>query len=302
MAHDNLKSFAAHADRSRIRFRFIGLRRSGNHGLISWVIQNTPGRNKVFYNNCRPTADPFVRFPQAQLFGSYEGTYQKKDYIRLLADQPDFLSRVNTFFISYEDVSLRALDTANVRPLSAGCDDHAPRNVYVLRDFANWAASFWPHLGRKIGSKDQNRGQPLRHMSEFMRMCEMWKDNMKLVRDPEFCEKHSITVLRYDDWISDEAYRRKALKAFSLTAKKIDIPEVSTFGGGSSFDGLSKQGDPQAMETSERWKLMIETPQFRQMMLLCLSDDEFRAVFADEYPDSATKLMDALGLPAVQTA
>jgi hypothetical protein len=77
---------------------------------------------------------------------------------------------------------------------------------------------------------------------------------------------------------------------------------VSTFGGGSSFDGLSKQGDPQAMETSERWKLMIETPQFRQMMLLCLSDDEFRAVFADEYPDSATKLMDALGLPAVQTA
>ena len=125
---------------------------------------------------------------------------------------------------------------------------------------------------------------------------------MRLVRDPAFCERTNITVLRYDNWVRDESYRRQILKQLSLTARKIDIPEVSTFGGGSSFDGLSKQQDPSAMQTDQRWKLMLEDAQFRQMMSLCLSDAEFRALYLDEYPDSAPQLIDALDLSPASVA
>jgi hypothetical protein len=294
MRYKELKQYASYADHDKITFRFLGLRRSGNHGVISWVIQNVAGTEKIFFNNCKAGHNPLIRFPQAQMSGKYAGIHQKAAYIKLLSDDESYLSQADALFCSYEDIDLKWLDHPANQPLSLGCEGSIKTNVYILRDFSNWFASFWAHLNRKKGAKNLDATQPLHFFAEITRMSEIWKQNLIRVQDSNYREKHNLKIIRYDDWATSADYRKTLLTDLELPGTTVDIPEVSTFGGGSSFDGLSKQSNPNQMKTTQRWVPMLELPQFNKVIRLLLDDPEFCKALETAFPDSYYALTDTL--------
>jgi hypothetical protein len=276
MRHSELKLFASHAVSERIAFRFLNLQGSDNSAAINWVIENTKGANKVFFRNCRNGMNPFIRFPQAQLFGEIEGVYPKKDYIELLNAQPDYLAQIDAFFLSYESVDLTVLNKVSGRRLSAGYEDRVERNVYIQRNFINWFASCWQQTVNRFGTKNLQEPQPISFIAEMLRLSKMWKANLINSHDSKFIEDHNLTILRYEDWCSNTSYRQNLSAELGFTGGKLEVDIVDDTGSASS------------------WRNMLLLPQFRTMIGICLEDDELRTLVRDEYPDGFDTVMNTI--------
>jgi len=79
-------------------------------------------------------------------------------------------------------------------------------------------------------------------------------------------EKHpqeNILLINYNRWFTDEGYRRGIADRLGYVYSDKSLERVSSFGGGSSFSGLSMNGSGRQLKVLERWKKFQNDPQFK---------------------------------------
>ena len=242
--------------------RIYGMRRSGNHALIDWIMRNAPGGNGLFLNNCRHGGDPIATCSSLSLFenGAEAGQGGKWKKIDRAGHAP-FVA------VSYED----RMPPAEPKPLFAS----AETLVIIYRSFLHWAAS----LLRKIqgndgfGPLDRNRimGRALSTYAEML----------------DRVQHDDVVPLCYDDWSTDEGYRRTALARLDLSGQDLSLGAVQRYGGGSSFQDASAATD---LKTDQRSAQMADDHEYQMLLWTASRDTDFMAKLAKLFPADAARL------------
>lgn len=241
-----------------------GMRRSGNHAVIDWIMRNTRGGG-LFLNNCKPGRDPLKT---TQAITAYRdgaeldlpGRYAK---LEAAGDAP-------TTLVSFED----RMPAPGRQPLFA-----APETcVIIYRSFLNWAAS----LLRKIQS---NPGYgPVERMRVMMNATATYGTMLDRVHDGD------IVPLQYDRWNADEIYRSDMAARLSLPGGNLDKGKLQRFGGGSSFQGQSATAE--MLTTDQRAAQMSDDEEYKMILWTVARDHQFIARLATVFPDDARRLSD----------
>ena len=213
-------------DYSEIEFvEVYGLRRSGNHAIIAWLLKNMCTKEVT---NTEPLIMPF---PDAGFISQRCGdVYHLNDvgsvwaqrnpaYLRALIDA--YISMgAKKIILSYEDY-----------PHKMGHYDFNKDQFYFLenskkivitRDLANTFASRIKRSMVKFGEPNWNKTP-----NPFF-------INQRLVTIWMFNELFKGTKIKYSDWLTSKEYRDQISKDLNVPNRDI-TSEISNAGGGSSF-------------------------------------------------------------------
>jgi hypothetical protein len=115
--------------------------------------------------------------------------------------------------------------------------------VVILRDPLNWLASYI-----KMGGLKESQIQT------YLKMCQ------NLGGD------ENRPYILFHRWFTSPEYRQKIAARLGLEASDEELCRISAIGGGSSFDGMQKQGEAQTMDVLNRWKIMRDDPYFQDVL------------------------------------
>lgn len=222
-------------------FRLIvvaGLKRSGNHVFLNWMLSQSLGPC-AFWNHVAPDQYPTER--------------HRREY-RLNA-----VNQVPTVVLSYEDRDLTAVATG---ALARFLEDHAPRIrrrdlVLVLREPKNLMASRFKKWPGEYESAD-----------EADALMTLWHAYAAAALDgapPAGWEGWQPHAVWFDALVNDASARDRLSDALDLRRGARGLDQVTNHGHGSSFDGLAGAGDPSAMQVSERWRAFSGDPAFERL-------------------------------------
>ena len=212
------------------RFALYGVRRSGNHAVMEWLLKNCSGtdarhvikHSMVFSNNSCYLND---------ITGPGVITAQ------LRIDHMFASSTFQNIIVSYEDKP-----TGYTTEFSLGY-----QKIVILRDIRNVAASRYK---KSLDQSGRASWSNLMRMDEEFFKC--WLDHAYANT------KGQILAIKFEDWVSSKNYRGETAKKLAL--KNIDsIKTVSHHGEGSSFS-VGNQDPPSPEELKDRWK-QIELPE-----------------------------------------
>lgn len=235
-------------------FFVFGLRRSGNHALIEWLSQHFGAGEVLFLNSAEPA-----------LFDGGPGWLRVDGhkYGRIVPSAPQ-----RCLIVSYENCDPAAFPFAwNARVA------HRADALLLLRDYPNNAAS--------IARSAQDR-PAFAYRFRVRDFPDLWCRYARLVLDG--CAP--LRPVLFNQWVGDAGVRAGLSAALGLPPSP-DAPSViSPIGGGSSFDGLSRDGRAATMDVLRRWPVMLDDPLFRFLMLAdetipALND----ALFGPGFPD-----------------
>ena len=232
--------------------RFVGLRRSGNHALINWILRQA-GERTLFFNDVDPDR-PF-------------------DLSRLAKTTPLPDDNVcHCLVYGYED---RLLDVIN----AIGCYPQEPTerfrvkerlDVIVLRDPFNTFASRLKHSNVPTGASTYISG---------LSVPQLW-----ITYAHEFLlHTNKMTqrkiAINYNLWCKSSDYRAQIAGLLGIRFSDKGFNDVTGFGRGSSFDALRFSDAASTMKTDARWKTVADDinyqSMFRDSLLLELADRIF---------------------------
>jgi hypothetical protein len=249
----------------------FGLKRSGNHALTHWLMEQL-GSGTVHLNDVN-TEDPFescreINIRGLRSFCTYRGLssitarWRTMEYSKNRLDVDWDAIRNHSpksgLIISYEN---RSLDTEIYTRFCNRHDEMVGKSeqrfhVVLLRDAFNLFAS--QYQASFIQSADIEEGIGI------------YKQYAELFLDPDKQIERKTICVNYNQWFQDSRYRIELGKQFGLDIDGKAYRTVPSIGGGSSFEGVSKQGNGHRMDVLQRWKR--------------LSDDSgYRKIFTDKY-------------------
>lgn len=209
------------------RFAFYGLRRSGNHAILEWLIQNMggSGERKVIKDRRLMQVNNAAYINEANTYGKESAFI--KDW-KLADSSHDYL------IVSYEDVGLNHTREATKEY----------KKIAIIRDITNLFASRQKNY---INSPSRAHRLNMR-IDEYA--VNLWKELAT-------CDKNTDTVLiKFESWVESKEYRDQISKQLGLV--NYDITDTMTnFGDGSSFSGKKK---PTAKELATRIN-QVELPE-----------------------------------------
>lgn len=243
--------------------RVYGMRRSGNHALIDWMLRNAPGGNGLFLNNCRPGRNPLQTTRGISVYAQGGEVSVDGLVAKLAAAGPAPFT-----VVSYED----SMPDAGQKPLY----DAPETCVVIFRSFLHWSAS----LLRKIqGNPGYGSLERSRVMMNALRTYQTMLDR---VHDSD------VVPLLYDEWMSSEAYRATALDRIGLPGCDLSRGAVQRYGGGSSFQG--KPVDVAKLATDKRSAQMADDLEYQLLLWTAARDLGFMERLASVFPGDAERL------------
>jgi hypothetical protein len=202
---------------------FLGLRRSGNHSVINWLLDHADSSH-VFYNNVWPQ-NPFLRSPDSHRGDGTNG-------------------HVNLSVCSFEDRPLCLIGSSQCYPYrSLPGAPAVKRRMYVvlMRDPFNLFAS------QLKSSMDRPR------YASGLSMAQLYLSYIsEHVGSTNVLDGEKLFIL-YNRWRSDKSYRESIAGRLGLTISERALDKVPKYGGGSSFEGRWADGNGSQMRTHERW-------------------------------------------------
>lgn len=258
--------------------RVFGMRRSGNHAIIDWLLRNAPGPGTVFLNNCGFSRDPFRTCKSVAVNGRRvprEGRFANTT--RSAGDGAMVL-------LSYEDAVPAAATGA--KPASKGVPDTAfDAQVLIYRGFCNWAAS----LLRKLqGHPDYTA---LARMRIMLKSVETYRDALARL------SHGGLVGISYDRWQSSDAYRSDRLATLGLPQRDNSLGPVQSYGRGSSFQPDAASADD--LNTAHRAAEMADDPEFQLVMALAARDPMLIDLVGTEFASDAAYLADLSRNPLI---
>ena len=206
-------------------YAFYGLRRSGNHAILEWLIQNLGGpRNRNVIKETR-----IIQCGRA-VYINEANTYPSHDAVNL-----DYYFCKNTFenvIVSYEDVptNYTLFNTENTQ------------QIVILRDIFNLFAS--RHKRAKKFPGNEHMQNNVMRIDE--KAIEVWKQHAN----------SDALIIIFERWIESKEYRDSICKQLGIPNHDI-TDTVTEFGDGSSFTGQKR---PTIEELKSRSK-MVDLPQ-----------------------------------------
>lgn len=216
----------------------FGMRRSGNHLAINWILGQVPG-SAVFYNNIRQKGHPFD-----------VGTREFR--IRFPNTRPRMI-------LSYEDLTAPEIMKG---PLPEFLADRVARHDVrvlsgvILRDPYNLFASRlkkWPE--RFATDTDIRRQQEL-----FLSHAALAENPI-----PVFGDMPVVPIL-YNPLVTDPVYREELSQQLYIRSGSDGLDEVPSYGHGSSFDGYQTQVADVRAGVFDRWRSRSNDPTFRKVI------------------------------------
>jgi hypothetical protein len=215
-----------------------GMKRSGNHALISWLL---PQDRFVFRNNIIPIARILrgeAALPPPEDLDAWLDRELPPRGLRAAG----FLKRIvfsrHALLVSLEDH----------HPATRVFREDPPHltNVLVLRDPKNLFAS-----RIRKGERGDHPAYPSELGAEMSRATETWKTHAKEFLGATSHLANKVSVF-FGDWFADESYRRELSRRLGLGFTDEGFLSVSEAGGGSSFDGTRFDGRGGSMNVLAR--------------------------------------------------
>jgi len=208
-----------------------GLKRSGNHAIIYWLISLFPDLRTVFLNDVSQSKeDPFYGKKRCKLFGFEESkatenfhSIERDVLLYSFEDSPDdeLLGR------DYMDCVLNP-EMDRKRREAIGPSQKRIR-IMILRDPFNGFSS------RLKGTKD---GQLRNAQYSIQQISGFWKNMaLRAISDEPSPAFDDEFVILFNRWTSDRAYRKSICNRLSGVYSEKSMDSVPKEGGGSSFSG-----------------------------------------------------------------
>lgn len=252
------------------RFRVFGIRRTGQHAIINWILRNCGRDQHVFLNSCKIAKSAIRTCQQSEI--SSQSADKAHNLRKTLEKILDFGAKPFVL-ISYE--AGYPPDRYERGDLTNGfANEDFDHQMLVTRSFVNWLPSFI-NLWRKINPNSPPQGLHASNAIVFEML--RYKDHLiAAIASPH-------TIISYDAWFADAAYRQAKLAELDLSEIDNSFGDVQKYGGGSSF---SQWALPAAeLDIGNRWKTMIGDPYARQLLALAANDKQFLDALAAVYPE-----------------
>ena len=216
----------------------FGLRRSGNHAIVNWLIPQL--QSAVYHINDPPASNI------ENAFGKY---YRCGIVVKGPKSLADIEGQID-LIISHEN---KRLDTVR----QDGPDCSSQYVILLLRDPYNLAASLW-HNHKVV--KNPNFIVPLYNLES------LWIQYAReYLRQTSylacFAPGHRLNI-SYNAWFADVRYRRMLSSSMGLAFTDKGINRIAGYGGGSSFDLLKYQNRAQQMAVLDRWRKCVDDEKF----------------------------------------
>ena len=226
---------------------FIGLRRTGNHAFINWLMPHIKGR-RVFLNDIPLRYHPFRHhYREAKRFG-FDGAKKMVE-----SDVRGRLTHKDLLLYSYEDYSLEEVLSARLRQRRRVVFGPSKNyyEVLILRDPYNLIASRMQAGFITTKTKRKN-------------FVDLWLEYAReFVGETHYLGDNKICV-NYNRWCADQDYRIALSQQFGLPFTDSGFKKVATQGGGSSFDALDVDAESLLKKTSTRWQRFKDVPEYRE--------------------------------------
>ncbi|MCB0804171.1 MAG: hypothetical protein KDC05_00145 [Bacteroidales bacterium] len=261
-------------------FRVVGLRRTGNHAIINWIMQQVKG-TVVLVNDIFINENPFRTVVEA--FESRDPDfywrahriksnplYAGDDYLDNLKKEAsrDFIPK-DLLIFSLEDYRLKLMDVKRFqkRHLLYFGGSGEKIDILILRDPYNLLASRLKN--ERIGLKTRS------YVKSF---AEVWVEYAKEYLGETNFMKNNKVLINYNQWSKNENYRKELASKLKINFTDAGFDEVTSYGGGSSFDGM---GNKIQLDTMGRWKAYKDDPVFRKVV----SNQKLREYAARIFPE-----------------
>lgn len=218
-----------------------GLKRSGNHAIINWILAQRP---IPFYNNIVPISPLLSGHKDLPPRMHFADWLRQKDTSLVKRIRTKLSRRV---MVSLED------HTLDYQPFFE--DDILPVNVIIVRDPINLFAS----RIRKASSVDLT-AYPERYDAIMRRAVSIWISHAKEV----VCESetlHNKVCIYFNRWYDSVPYRKQICEQFGAAFTDKHFTKVSSKGGGSSFDALRYDGHTEHLNVLNRRDQLNEAEQ-----------------------------------------
>ena len=268
----------ARARVNEVELRVVGMSRSGNHAIIEWILAQACGR-VVFLNCAEAKTNPFATArPLSERDPPYRASYD----IDMAGERAGRLSRKDLLVHSYEDTFLGGFGDARVEARHDEWLGASRRrfDLLIVRDPYNLFAS---RLESGIGGVPPRVGVRIwcQHACEFL-------GQRRHLRNER-------VVVSYNAWAASPIYRRNVALRLGLEFDDRAAARVPACGGGSSFDGTSRDGAAATMAVSERWRSYADDPNYA-----ALFTPEVRELARRIFPRSAA--VDSVARPEANAA
>ncbi len=258
-----------------LSLRVFGMRRSGNHAILSWLQRNAPGGRSVFLNNCKPGTDPLQNSRGIEVNGGHASQHKaKRDMAAVTREAADGA----LLLVSYEDTS--PAEFGQARQVSGSFDAALfSHNVLIYRSFLNWSASLLKKMqGNDTYTLVRRNAILLRTVDSYIRLLEL----VRQARD------RGLVTICYDRWVASESYRAELLQDLGLQQRDNGLGKVQAYGGGSSFQ--KEAASATELQTDRRWTQMRGEPEYQAILHLAARDMALLAAMGALFPKDAAYL------------
>ncbi len=247
------------------RMRVLGIRRTGQHAVINWILRNSGREDTVFINSCTMRRSAIRTCGQSEINGKFSGKAHRLKRAMEAYLTPEKRPLV---LISYEAGYHEGELTPNFPDVDF---DH---EVLVTRSFVNWLPSFI-RLMRLMNPKSDLKALDISNGIVFEMM--RYKEHLLAAQT----SKH--VVVCFDKWASSQGYRRTKLAELGLKEVDTGLGDVQRYGGGSSFSAFEMPAGELAL--TARWQTMATDPYALEFVRIATADTAFMQVLAALYPD-----------------
>ena len=280
--------------------RVLALKRSGNHAIVQWMVDNMKGRH-CFLNNCRPAKSPFHKpwiirhgrngeqnhFTNIEGFDvdqECKGKHCQKDYLLYSYEDRTFDEINDTDVVSRRDeyvgTSENRLDVMIMRDpfnnLASKIRMSYDKNKYVKHWLKREIGLCREYAGKVVGytsdSEDEFESELIRARDkrafvyrDAKLTAELWKAYAReIIGETNHCP--NLVWISYNRWFNDHEYRSEMAETLNLAGSDGGLDRVAAWGAGSSFDNLSLDGRACDMQVLERWKRMLDDEIYRVIL------------------------------------
>lgn len=243
----------ARANSNKSFYRILGMRRSGNHAVINWVLGQLNG-NAILLDNMQehePIGTPHKKLKaglgKANLLVSHEG--------RQLTD----------YFLNYSEDQFGKAKEKYV--------------LLILRDPYNWLASWFAwqdELGFNFREDLEFRNYTINLWKDYARLYLKWSND---TNGKENLTQKKVLV-NYNQWTHSLEYRKQLATQLGLKFTDKGREKMSINGYGSSFDGMTYNGRASELRVLDRWRKFENDPEFQ-----ALFDNEIRELGEMIFPE-----------------
>lgn len=203
-----------------------GMRRSGNHAFINWLTNSLENKQTNLIKD--DSYKYFLSSPSHKtIFFNEVNEIVMIVFLRMIYKKRNSIRKCDSIIISVEDCS--SFYTSYKIP-------RYDKAIYIKRSLLNLVASRLEYLIKRAKRGRANYWSAVDH--------ELFNKILSFENSNKFYN------WEFEKWLTSKSYRETILKSLNLTSST--LPELSNFGGGSSFTGTEKK--PDISELINRYK------------------------------------------------